>query len=262
MKKINLSALTVGATLLLTTACDNKPATTSDTIAIDSVATDTAMAMNTSDAGGQLNTLTDAEKQAGWKLLFDGQTMDQWRGFHKQPTDSTGWQIADGMLTTMGGSGDFISRDQYGDFEMDFEWKVSAKGNSGVMYRVVEGNNKTTYETGPEYQIIDDANYPGQLTEKQKSGGNYDIEAPSQLASKPVGEFNQSKIIVNDGHVEHWLNGAKVVEYELGSDAWKQQVKASKFDKMKGYGVAEKGHIALQDHGNAVWFRNVKIREL
>jgi hypothetical protein len=233
--------------------------TTSDN---QTASADTTSAIVQTSSVQMHNTLTDDEKAAGWILLFDGQTMDQWRGFKKAENDATGWKVVDGTLTTSGGNGDLITREQYGDFELDLEWRVAPKGNSGIMYRVVEGNTKSTYESGPEYQIIDDENYPHQLTDKQKTGANYDIDPPAQAASKPAGEFNHTRIVVKNGNVEHWLNGTKVVAYELGSADWKKKVKASKFNTMKEYGVANAGHIALQDHGDSVTFRNIKIRKL
>jgi hypothetical protein len=213
--------------------------------------------------------LTESEKNEGWKLLFDGKSVEGWKAYKKAANEPTGWVVEDGMLTTPGGKGDIITVDQYDNFELAFEWKVEPKGNSGVMYLVKEGDSPRTYESGPEYQIIDDEGYvinasnPAEkLNETQKTGANYDIDPPSQKVAKPAGEFNQSRIIVKDGHVEHWLNGTKVVEYQLGSKEWKDKVQKSKFGKMKEYGASKKGHVALQDHGDQVWFRSIKIRQL
>lgn len=256
--------------LLLGAGCDSgQPDNQTATQITDTTATaEVAQTANQTEASSE-SMLTEAEKKEGWKLLFDGKSVEGWRAYKKGEDEPTGWVVEDGMLTTPGGKGDIITVDQYDNFEIAFEWKVEPKGNSGVIYMVKEGDSPRTYESGPEYQIIDDEGYvinasnPSEkLTDKQKTGANYDIDPPSQQVAKPAGEFNQSGIIVNKGHVEHWLNGTKVVEYQLGSDEWKAKVKNSKFSKMKDYGTSEKGHIALQDHGNQVWFKSIKIRPL
>jgi len=126
----------------------------------------------------------------------------------------------------------------------------------------VTEENDATYESGPEYQLIDDIGYPGKLSDKQLSGANYDMQAPNAKVAKPAGEFNHTKIVVNKGHVEHWLNGTKVVEYELWSPEWEKQKANSKWKDVKPYGMSKKGHIALQDHGGGVYFKNIKIKTL
>lgn len=244
--------------LFANTGCEEKKTSTKEEV----VNTETPANSTATATTSQNSTLTDAEKAEGWVLLFNGENLEGWRGFKKSNSDPTGWQVENGVLMTKGGNGDIISKEQYEDFELEFEWKIAPKGNSGVMYRVVERDNKNTYESGPEYQIIDNENYPDKLTEKQKTGANYDIDAPKQNVAKPAGEFNHSRIVINNGRVEHLLNGTKVVEYQLGSNDWKQKIKNSKFGTMKDYGQAEKGHIALQDHGDSVWFKNMRIRPL
>jgi hypothetical protein len=155
---------------------------------------------------------------------------------------------------------DLRTTEQYQNFELVFDWKVAAEANSGVMFRVTE-EFEQPYYSGPEYQLIDDTGYPGELTELQKTGSNYDMHAaPATKPVKPAGEWNTTKIVVNVNHVEHWLNGAKVVEYELQSDDWKQRKDASKWKEAAGYGMAPTGYIDFQDHGNEVWFKNVKIK--
>ncbi len=199
-----------------------------------------------------------------WEVLFDGKNLDHWHDYHGE---GVSWKIEDGTLTTDGGKGDIVTNEAYQNFEMEFEWKVAEAGNSGVIYLVQEDEQyEHSFETGPEYQIIDADNFTKKndypLDESQKTGANYAMHAAEGAEMKPIDEFNQGKLIVNDGHVEHWLNGKKVVEYDLWTDAWKEQVAQTKFKDMPGYGQAKEGHIALQDHGDRVWFRNVRIRRL
>jgi hypothetical protein len=209
-----------------------------------------------------LNQLTQEEEADGWRLLFDGQSFDGWHTWMRDTV--AGWEIEDGTLMALGGEGgDLVSDENFDNFELSFEWKISEGGNSGVMYRVVEDEQYgATYHTGPEYQVIDDEGYTGGLQEGQHTADNYDMHPASSRPVKPVGEFNQSRILVNGSQVEHWLNGEKVVAYELWSDDWEQRVQNAKWKDYPGYGRAESGHIALQDHGDQVWYRNIKIRPL
>jgi hypothetical protein len=210
------------------------------------------------------NTLSKAEAEAGWTLMFDGQTLDGWRNF--QGDTITGWVVEDGTLRALGQgsdlSGYIVSEKQYGDFDLTLDWKIAPEANSGILYLVLEDTFKTPYETGPEYQLIDDVNFPEPLEEWQKTGANYAMHVAENKELKPAGEWNTTRILVDHGHVEHWLNGRKVLEYELWSDDWKALVAAGKWKDYPGYGSAKKGYIALQDHGSIVWFRNIKIREL
>ncbi len=218
---------------------------------------------NASKAGTAKSKLAAGEEKDGWQLLFDGKTLDGWKGFRKEAGAPTGWIVENGVLTTPGGKGDIVTTGQYENFELDLEWKIAPKGNSGILFRVVDdGKHERTYETGPEYQLIDDQNYPAELKEVQKTAANYDLEPAAKGASKPAGEWNRTRLVVKEGRVQHWLNGQKVVEYEIGSDAWQKQVQSSKFAPLPGYAQTAKGRIAFQDHGDRVWFRNVKIREL
>jgi hypothetical protein len=211
-----------------------------------------------------LNTLTAAEKAAGWKLLFDGKSLDGWRKFKgKEPGDR--WQAINGVLAfdpAKGKSGgDIITVEQFDNFELVLEWKISKGGNSGVMYRVTEERN-APYETGPEYQLLDNKGHGDGRNPLTAAASAYAVYAPAKDVTKPIGEWNQTKIIVNGSHVEHWLNGEKVVEYEFGSEDWLKRVKSSKWKDVPTYGKAAKGHIDLQDHGDKVEFRNIKIRAL
>jgi 3-keto-disaccharide hydrolase len=200
------------------------------------------------------------EGAAGWRSLFDGKTTSGWRGYRQQ-TMPAGWQAVDGALTRVGKAGDIVTIDQFGDFELALEWKISPGGNSGVFYRVTE-EEAEMWHAAPEMQVIDDAGYKEPLKPVQKSGANYDLHAPMHDVTKPAGSWNDTRIILKGNHVEHWLNGAKVVEYELGSADWENRVKASKFKEYPRYGRARRGHIGLQDHGDQVAFRNVRIRAL
>ena len=210
------------------------------------------------------NTLTNQERAEGWKLLFDGTTTTGWRGYKKDVAPD-GWQVVDGAIALAGKSvGDLITADEYENFEFAFEWKISPNGNSGVFYLVQEKPElKNTYNSGPEYQVIDNEGHPDAKNGPDRfAGANYALQAPTRSATKPVGDWNQSRIVKNGAHVEHWLNGEKVVEYELWSEAWKAQVAKSKFNAMPAYGTAKKGYLALQDHGNPVSFRSLKIKVL
>ena len=212
------------------------------------------------DAGAPPNVLSAAERQAGWKLLFDGHSSKGWRGYLKKKAPA-GWAVEDGTLTRVAAAGDLISEKQFRDFELALEWKISEGGNSGIMFRVVEGA-EATYETGPEMQVLDDARHVDGQNRLTSAGAAYGLYAAPAGIVKPAGEWNQIRLLVRGHHVEHGLNGVKVVEYELESPGWEAKVAASKFRQWPGYGRAPKGHIALQDHGDRVWYRSIKIREL
>lgn len=219
------------------------------------------------------NTLTEAEKKAGWRLLFDGKSLEGWRGFHKKNVP-LGWAVEDGCIKKVPGTGelgqaggDMITNGQFDNFEFSIEWKLSPGGNSGIKYLVSEslppkGKSGISFEM----QVLDDARHPDAkmgIAGNRTSGALYDLIAPSKgKILKPVGEFNQSSIVVKGNHIEHWLNGVKVVEFERGSDEFKALIAKSKFKDTKGFGEFARGHILLQDHGDAVWYRNIKIRSL
>ncbi|WP_146904152.1 3-keto-disaccharide hydrolase [Adhaeribacter aerolatus] len=226
----------------------------------------TLLAQAKKPAGKTDNALTKAEKAAGWTLLFDGKSMDQWRGFRKDNVPTV-WQVEDGAIALTGkGGGDIITKNQYENYELMLDWKISEGGNSGIIYNVSEDPQyKATYHTGPEMQVLDDERHPDAKQGKngnRQAGSNYDMIPLSTPAVKPAGQWNTVRLVVNKGHVEHWLNGKKVVEYQLGSPEWEAMVKGSKFAAMPGYGRIKKGHIALQDHGDKVWYKNIKIRQL
>jgi len=213
----------------------------------------------------EINTLTQAEIEDGWILLFDGKTLDGWRGF-KEDHVPEWWVVEEGYLMTPGEGddlgGDIMTENMFENFEIYLEWKISKGGNSGVFFRVLEDDYTTVYATGPEYQLIDDLGYPENLEDWQTCGANYGMHPPVQPRIKPAGEWNSLRLIVDSTHVTHYLNDIKVVEYDLWSDEWNRKVQAGKWAEYPGYGQSKTGHIALQDHGDSVWFRNIKIRNL
>ena len=170
-----------------------------------------------------------------------------------------GWQAVGGALTRVAEAGDLITRDQFDDFELALEWKVAEGGNSGIMYRVTEDTG-ATYESGPEMQVLDDARHEDGRSRLTAAGSVYGLYPAPPGVVKPAGEWNAARIVVSGNHVAHWLNGIEVVEYELGSPDWEARVAASKFKQWPGYGRAASGHIALQDHGGRVAYRDVRIR--
>ena len=207
------------------------------------------------------NQITEEDKAAGIKLLFDGKTTQGWHSFKKQTFPEKGWDIEDGWLHGLGkGGGDIISDAEFEQFDLQWEWKQAHAGNSGLKYFVLESRSAPL---GHEYQMIDDANASDASHAKRVTASFYDVFAPTTTPqTKPAGEVNKSRIVVRGNHVEHWLNGVKVLEYSCGSEATKEAVAQSKFKNVSGFGNRVKGHILLQEHGSPVWFRNMKIRDL
>ena len=205
------------------------------------------------------NTLTAQERADGWKLLFDGRTTNGWRNFKAKGVDA-GWQVQDGALVCVDPehTSDIITTGQYADFDLSFQWRIAPKGNSGVYYHVLE-QGEHGYESGPEYQLLDNAH--GEPP-PQQAGSLFGLYAPSKDVTKPVGQFNESRIVVRHGHVEHWMNGVKLVEYDLNSPDFKAHVKGTKFEKWPLFATAPTGYIALQDHDAVVAFRDIKIKVL
>lgn len=206
------------------------------------------------------NVLSSDELAQGFRLLFDGTSTNGWRGF-RQATTPEGWQAVDGALTRVGRGGDIVTVDQFESFELRLQWKVAPRGNSGIMFRVDERSERT-YHSGPEMQVLDDAGHPDGGSRLTSAGSNYGLHAALAGTVRPAGEWNDVRLIVHGNHVEHWLNGVKVVEYQLGSPDWEALVRQSKFAQWPEYGRARRGHIALQDHGDWVAFRSIRIREL
>lgn len=214
------------------------------------------------------NVLTEAEKAEGWKLLFDGKTLDGWRDYNGDSLTAP-WVVEDGCIRAKGSgsdaSGYIVTDTIYENFELAWDWKIAEGGNSGMLYHVVENPKfKVPYVTGPEYQLIDDLGFPEPLEDWQKTAADYAMHVPdpSKTIIKPAGEWNTSKIVFDNGHVEHWLNGEKVLEFEAWTDDWFEKKNSGKWKDAPEYGLARKGVICLQDHGSAAWFRNIKIKEL
>jgi hypothetical protein len=221
-----------------------------------------AAAMSLSAVAADLNQLTPAEKTAGWKLLFDGKSLNGWRNFKQPNPPKQGWTVQDGVLlhAEKGGGGDIITDAEFSDFELTWQWRVAPGANSGLKYFVTETRNSAI---GHEYQLIDDTRHPdAKLAQgKRVTASFYDVLKPSGAEPKAVGEWNDSRVVLEGKHVEHWLNGKKVLDYELESDALRAAIGQSKFKNTSGFGTRVKGHILLQDHGDEIAFRNIKIRE-
>lgn len=211
----------------------------------------------------EANQLTSEEKAAGWKLLFNGKDLSGWRQYGRQTPPGEGWKVEDGLLKKSAKvrGGDIITTNQFGDFEFAWEWRVAKGGNNGVKYLVTE---RRTGAPGHEYQMLDDIGHPdGKIGAKRQTASFYDVLPPAaDKPLKPPGEWNSSRILVKGNHVEHWLNGAKVLEYQLGSEPVKAAIAQSKFKSAANFGEKIQGHIMLTDHQDETWFRNVKIREL
>ncbi|MCH2132946.1 MAG: DUF1080 domain-containing protein [Phycisphaerales bacterium] len=208
----------------------------------------------------QANVLTPREEAEGWQLLFDGTSADHWRGFRKD-TMPEGWSVIDGAIVRTGPGGDIITRDQFDDFELSLEWRVESAGNSGIFYNVDEGGN-AVWATGPEMQVLDNKGHADGRSPLTSAGSNYALHPPAWDTTGPPGTWNRARIVMRGDEVEHWLNGVKIVEYVLSSPDWERRVADSKFRGMPDYGRRTRGHIALQDHGDVVAFRNLKIRPL
>jgi hypothetical protein len=213
---------------------------------------------------------SDAEQTIGegWVYLFDGKTMEGWRGYNKDTLPGEGWVVEDGALRCVspGGGGDIIYDKKFGNFELSFEWKISEAGNSGVFILAQEIPDQAIYMSAPEFQILDNDKHPDAKAGRdgnRTASSLYDLIPANPQNSKPVGEWNSAAIIVDNGKVTHVQNGAVVVEYELWTDSWKAMVADSKFKDWPNFvDPAREGYIGFQDHGNDVWFRNIKIREL
>jgi hypothetical protein len=202
---------------------------------------------------------------SGWVALFDGTDLARWRGYRRQDVPAS-WRVeGDALAFVPGGDsaarGDIITRDQYGDFELAYEWKVAPAGNSGVMYRAGE-SHQFVWETGPEMQVLDNGRHPDGKNPLTSAGAAYGLYAAASDVTRPVGEWNAARIVARGPHVEHWLNGTKLVEYEQGSEDWRRRVRESKFGTLPAFGTLRRGHIALQDHGDRVWYRDIRIRQL
>ena len=223
------------------------------------MASSTQSASSSTASGG--TSLTAEQRAAGWRSLFDGSSTNAWRGY-KEQAFPTGWQIVDGVLTKTGSVADIMTRDQFGNFELALDWKLGKGGNAGIFYRGTEEYDHI-YWSAPEYQLLDDPNHPDGQSRLTSAGADYGLYPSRAGVVNPADQWNSTLIVANGKTVQHWLNGQKLLEYELGSPDWQAKVKASKFVAYPNYGLAPKGYIAIQgDHDGALSIRNARIRVL
>ena len=252
---LQLAALFISGTVLIGCGESKKKSSDEETV-------DTAANTEETVAATSPNQLSEKEKEEGWRLLFDGKSTDGWRGYLKDSFPEKGWIIEDGCLkhVAKGGGGDIITRKKYEEFDFRFEWKVAKGANSGVKYFIIRERGSL----GHEYQVLDDKNHPdGAKGANRQTAAFYDVLDPAKdKPLKPVGEFNSSRILVKGNTVKHFLNGKVVLRYKLGSEELKAAIAKSKFKNLKIFGQRLAGHILLQDHGDAVWYRNIRIRDL
>ena len=214
------------------------------------------------------NVLSAKEVTGGWKLLFDGRTTIGWRGFHQEKFPGEDWIVEDGTLRHVAGrsGGDIITTAQYEHFDLRLEWRIAPAGNSGVKYLISEDLIRTGHAgLGFEMQILDDAGHPDAkagINGNRTTGALYNLIPPATKTVRPVGQWNSAGIVVRGSRVEHWLNGVRIVEFDIGSPQLKTLIATSKYKVNPGFGDVSKGHILLQDHGDDAWFRNIKILEL
>lgn len=212
-----------------------------------------------------VNTLTTKEIEEGWILMFDGETLNGWRGYNKTSLPDSGWIVENGTIKLERRGGDIIYDRKFTNFEFKIEWKISEGGNSGIFYLAQEIEGVPIYMSAPELQVLDNYRHPDAnagVNGNRKACSLYDLIPPVPLTEKPAGEWNTVRLVINNGHVTHYFNGNKVVEYQLDSPEFAELVANSKFSNAEHFAKATEGFIGIQDHGNAVWFRNIKIKEL
>jgi hypothetical protein len=228
--------------------------------------------------GPRPNTLTDAERAAGWRLLFDGRTLTGWRGLGRDSVPTAHWVVVDGAIKKIASGdiprrpdgqpvagGDLMSEATFSDFELAWEWKVTPGANSGVKYNVSQELSLTLGQAaiGFEYQILDDDRHPDGNLASHRTGALYDLVAPNERKQlRRVGEWNRARVVLRGSHGEHWLNGEKVVEFDLGTARMDSALTASKYHPIPWFALRRAAHIVLQDHGDEVYFRNIKVRPL
>jgi hypothetical protein len=215
-----------------------------------------------SSQGGAADSAGSAMQSAGrWRSLFDGKTLEAWRGYKRQDAPPE-WKVVDGTITKEATTGDLVTREQFADFELEIEWKLGTGGNAGIFYRGTEEYDHI-YWSAPEYQLLDDANAPDGKSRLTSAGADYGLYPSPAGIVKPAGDWNATRIVVKGNHVEHWLNGHRMVSYTLGSKDWKARVAKSKFKDYPDYGKASEGYIGIQgDHDGALALRNIKIKVL
>jgi hypothetical protein len=216
---------------------------------------------------GAQTPLTAAEQRDGWTLLFDGRSLDGWRGYNRPDGSTTQWKVEDGQLTVPPSGGrdtrgarDLITTATFRQFDLTWEWRIATGGNSGLKYFVLEDRDAAI---GHEYQMIDDERHAdAKIGPHRQTAAFYDVFAASNRPMKPAGEWNTSRVLVRGNHVEHWLNGQRVLQYELDSPELRAAIEKSKFKGIERFGKPQDGHILIQDHGDRVWFRNIRIRKI
>jgi hypothetical protein len=200
-----------------------------------------------------------------WIALFDGSGLDRWRGYKRQDVPTSWKVVGDTLLLAPGkdsaSRGDLVSRDQYGDFELEYEWRITPAGNSGVMWRVSE-DQRVPWETGPEQQVLDDERHADGKIPSHRAGALYDLVVPPPNVARPVGEFNQARVVAQGSRVQTYLNGQQTADVDFASDSGRQLLAKSKFAKMPRFAQNQRGHIVLQDHDDSVYFRNIRVRPL
>ncbi len=216
-------------------------------------------------AYSQNNSLTEKEKKEGWLLIFDGATTNGWHSYRKASV-GTAWKIDDGAIyldPKVKDGGDLVSNLEYENFELKIEWKIEKCGNSGIIFNSIESDKYGySFLTGPEMQVLDNECHPDAKIIKHRAGDLYDLISCTRETVKKAGEWNEARIVSKNAHYEFYLNSEKVVEFTMHTPEWDAMVKGSKFKSMPDFGKSTKGHIVLQDHGNGVWYRNIKIKTL
>jgi|SRR6218665_122666 len=259
-----LKTTLIASSVVLSVACGNNAETKTDAVNND---TTKAVAAAAAD-----NSLTDEERKDGWELLFDGASVKGWHKYGDPSKAGAAWRMEDGMLRfdpsvkkdNKENGGDLVTDAEYTNFHLSLDWKVDSGGNSGIIFYVKEDKPKydNTYNTGPEMQVLDNAKHPDAKIPKHRAGDLYDLISSSSEPVKPALEWNHAEIKSKDGKLDFYLNGVNVVSTTMWDDNWKQLIAGSKFKSMPDFGTFKTGRIALQDHGNSVWFKNIKIKKL